>query len=123
MNAFKDDIPIYLQLRQQIEEQILARALKEEDQVKSFRVLAAEYRINPITAGNAITALVDEGVLYQKRGIGIFVANGARERIIDRRKGSFIRETLEPSLRLAKSYEIPKEEIMATTNSIYGEKQ
>ena len=56
MNAFKEDMPIYLQLRQQIEEQILARALKEEDQVKSLRVLATEYRINPITAGNAITA-------------------------------------------------------------------
>ncbi|MCD8480956.1 MAG: GntR family transcriptional regulator [Candidatus Cloacimonetes bacterium] len=123
MNAFKDDVPIYLQLRQQIEEQILARALKEEDQVKSLRVLAAEYRINPITAGNAITALVSEGVLYQKRGIGIFVSQGARERIIQSRRGSFIRETLEPNLRLAKSYEIPKEEIIAKTKSIYGEDQ
>ena len=123
MNAFKEDVPIYLQLRQQIEEQILARALKEEDQVKSLRVLATEYRINPITAGNAITALVSEGILYQKRGIGIFVAPGARETIIRSRKGSFVRESLEPTLRLAKSYDIAREEIIAKTNSIYGEEQ
>ncbi|HPF09390.1 MAG: GntR family transcriptional regulator [Candidatus Cloacimonetes bacterium] len=123
MNAFKNDVPIYLQLRQQIEEQILARALKEEDQVKSLRVLAAEYRINPITAGNALNTLVNEGVLYQKRGIGIFVSQGAREKIINSRKSSFIVETLEPSIRLAKSYDIPKEEIIAKTNSIYGEEQ
>ena len=123
MNAFKEDVPIFLQLRQQIEEQILARALKEEDQLKSLRVLAAEYRINPITAGNAITALVSEGVLYQKRGIGIFVAPGARDMIIRSRKGSFIRENLEPTIRLAKSYDIAKDEIIAKTNSIYGEEQ
>ena len=89
MNTFKDDVPIYLQLRQQIEEQILARALKEDEQLKSLRVLAAEYRINPLTAGKAITALVEEGVLYQKRGIGVFVAPEAREMIIKSRKDSF----------------------------------
>ncbi len=123
MNTFKDDLPIYLQLRQQIEEQILARALKEEDQVKSLRVMAAEYRINPLTAGKAITTLVDEGVLYQKRGIGIFVAPQAREMIIKSRRSSFIKDTLEPALRLARSYDIPKEEIITKTNSIYGGSQ
>lgn len=120
MKVFKDDMPIYLQLRQQIEEQILVRALKEEEQLKSLRVLAAEYRINPITASNAITALVDEGVLYQKRGIGVFVARQARELIIKRRRDSFISETLEPALRLAKSYDISKEEIITKTHNIYG---
>lgn len=123
MNTFKDDMPIYLQLRQQIEEQILARALKEEEQLKSLRVLAAEYRINPLTAGKAITALVDEGLLYQKRGIGVFVAPKAREMIIKSRKDGFITETLEPALRLAKSYDIPQEEIINKTKSIYGGSQ
>jgi GntR family transcriptional regulator len=123
MKVFKDDIPIYLQLKQQIEEQVLARALKEEDRVKSLRELAAEYRINPITAGNAINILVDEGILYQKRGIGVFVAPGAREKIISARRGSFVQETLEPSLRLARSYDIPKTQIINQINSIYGEEK
>ena len=123
MNAFKNDVPIYLQLRRQIEEQILAKALKEDERLKSFRELATEYRINPITVGNALNALVDEGILYQKRGIGVFVAPGAREKIISSKKNTFISESLEPSLRLAKSYEIPKRMIITTINDIYGEEQ
>lgn len=123
MNAFKDDIPIYLQLRRQIEEQILAKALKEEDRLKSLREMAAEYRINPITAGNAVNALVDEGVLYLKRGIGIFVSPGAREIIIANRKGSFMQESLVPALKLAKGYEISREEVFNEVKTIYGEEQ
>jgi DNA-binding transcriptional regulator YhcF (GntR family) len=123
MNAFKDDIPIYLQLRRQIEEQILARALKEEDRLKSLREMAAEYRINPITAGNAVNALVDEGILYLKRGIGIFVSPGAREMIITIRKSSFVQESLVPALKLAKGYEISREEVINKVKKVYGEEQ
>lgn len=123
MKAFKDDIPIYLQLRQQIEEQILARALKEEDRLKSLREMAAEYRINPITAGNAVNALVDEGILYQKRGIGVFVAPGARELIIANRKSTFVQESLVPTLKLAKGYEISQEDIIKKVKKVYGEEQ
>jgi DNA-binding transcriptional regulator YhcF (GntR family) len=123
MKVFNDDMPIYLQLRKHIEEQILARAIKEEDKLKSFRELAAEYSINPITVGNAINALVEEGILSNKRGIGVFVASGAREKIISSRRSSFVSDSLEPSLRLAKSYEIPKREILRTINDIYGEEK
>jgi len=123
MKAFKDDIPIYLQLRQQIEEQILARALKEEDRLNSLREMAAEYRINPITAGNAVNALVEEGILYHKRGIGIFVSPGAREMIIRSRKSSFVQESLVPTIKLAKGYEISREEIINKVKKVYGEEQ
>lgn len=121
MTIFKDDIPIYLQLRQKIEEQILAETLKEGDKLKSLRLLAAEYRINPITAGNAVNSLVDEGVLFQKRGIGVFVSHGARQLIIRHRYDDFVRDTLEPAFKLAKSYEMSKEEIIEMLNEIYGE--
>ena len=121
MTIFKDDIPIYLQLRQKIEEQILAETLKEGDKLKSLRLLAAEYRINPITAGNAVNSLVDEGVLFQKRGIGVFVSLGARDIIIHNRYDDFIRDTLTPSLKLAKSYEMPQSELNDLILKIYGE--
>ncbi len=91
--------------------------------MKSLREMAAEYRINPITAGNAVNALVEEGILYHKRGIGIFVSPGARAKIIASRKNSFIQESLEPSLRLAKNYEIPKEEVISKVHSVYGEEK
>lgn len=123
MNYFKADVPIYLQLRQEIEEQILDYVLREEDQIKSYRALAAEYRINPITVGNAINQLVAEGILYQKRGIGVFVAPSARKMIIRSRRQSFLEDTLEPALRLARSYEVPLEEIISKSKSIYGEEK
>lgn len=121
MKVFKDDVPIYLQLRQQIEEQILARALREEESVKSLRVLAQEYRINPLTAANAINLLVDEGILYQKRGIGVFVSTGARDQIIKSRRGRFIEDTLVPAMQLAKRLEITEEEVIKKVRVIYGE--
>lgn len=121
MKAFRDDLPIYLQLRRQIEEQILMRVLKEDDPVKSLRVMAQEYRINPLTAANAINALVDAGILYQKRGIGVFVSPEAREMIIASRRSSFVEETLVPALTLAKGLEIPSGDIINTVKSIYGE--
>ncbi|MFW5628061.1 MAG: GntR family transcriptional regulator [Candidatus Cloacimonadaceae bacterium] len=121
MSIFKDDIPIYLQLRQKIEEQILAGALKEGEKLKSLRLMSAEYRINPITAGNAVNALVQEGILFQKRGIGVFISEGARELIIKNRYKNFKKDTLEPALRLAKSYEMPQIELMNLILRIYGE--
>lgn len=121
MSIFKDDIPIYLQLRQKIEEQILDGALKEGDKLQSLRLMSAQYRINPITAGNAVNALVDEGILFQKRGIGVFISEGARELIIKNRYKNFKKDTLEPALRLAKSYEMPQIELMNLIISIYGE--
>ncbi|HHV37757.1 MAG TPA: GntR family transcriptional regulator [Candidatus Cloacimonetes bacterium] len=121
MSIFKDDIPIYLQLRQKIEEQILDGALKEGDKLQSLRLMSAQYRINPITAGNAVNALVDEGILFQKRGIGVFVSEGARELIIKNRYKNFKKDTLEPALRLAKSYEMPQIELMNLILRIYGE--
>jgi DNA-binding transcriptional regulator YhcF (GntR family) len=123
MKAFRDDLPIYLQLRQQIEEQVLMRVLKADEPVKSLRVLAQEYRINPITAANAINALVDEGILYQKRGIGVFVSPDARSKIISSRRSKFVEETLVPALNLAKGLEIPAGELISTIKKIYGEIQ
>lgn len=121
MTIFKDDIPIYLQLRQKIEEQILDGALKEGDKLQSLRLMSAQYRINPITAGNAVNALVQEGILFQKRGIGVFISEGARELIIKNRYKNFKKDTLEPALRLAKSYEMPQIELMNLILRIYGE--
>lgn len=119
MNEFRDDLPIYLQLQKIIEEQILASALKEDDKLKSLREMAAEYRINPITASNAVNALVEEGILYQKRGIGMFVATNAREKIIQSRRKGFMEDALRPALKQAKSYEFTKKEILTILDEVY----
>jgi GntR family transcriptional regulator len=92
------DRSIYLQIAERIEDSILQNALEEETQVPSTNQLAALYRINPATAGKGINILVDRGVLYKKRGIGMFVAAGARQQIRERRKETFTVSYIQPLL-------------------------
>jgi GntR family transcriptional regulator len=88
--------PIFVQIAEQIENDILAGALLEESQVPSTNEFASFYRINPATAGRGVNRLVDEGILYKRRGIGMFVAIGSRERLVAKRREQFQDEYLRP---------------------------
>lgn len=88
--------PIFVQIAEQIEDDIIAGSLPEESQVPSTNEFAAFYRINPATAGKGVNRLVDDGILYKKRGIGMFVAAGARARLIQVRKDRFRDEFVRP---------------------------
>lgn len=122
MKIFNDEAPLYLQLRKHIEELILQKSLSEEAAIPSIRTLAGDYKLNPVTVGNALSSLVEEGVLYKKRGVGIYVSPGARRLIITMRSQDFITEKLEPVLRKAQQLELPKEKIIKLTETIYGGK-
>ncbi len=76
---FDDRSPIYLQIAEQIKNDIVTGALAEDEQVMSTNQYAAFYQINPATAAKGFAQLVDEGVLYKKRGIGMFVSPDARK--------------------------------------------
>ena len=84
-----EDKSIYLQISQMIETDILRGILLEEERVPSTNELAKLYTINPATAAKGVNLLVDEGILYKKRGIGMFVSTGAAEKIRSRRKQEF----------------------------------
>ncbi|PPH77929.1 MULTISPECIES: GntR family transcriptional regulator [unclassified Rathayibacter] len=84
-----DSRPLFLQIAEQIENDIIDGALPEESQVPSTNEFAAFHRINPATAGKGVNLLVDDGVLYKKRGIGMFVAEGARDRLVEKRRTQF----------------------------------
>jgi GntR family transcriptional regulator len=90
--------PIFVQIAEQIENDILAGALDEETQVPSTNEFASFFRINPATAGKGVNLLVDEGILYKKRGIGMFVATGAKARLVAKRRDSFRSEFVNPLL-------------------------
>ena len=75
--SLNDQALIYLQIAQMLEDDILRGVCREEEQVPSTNELAREYNINPATAVKGINLLVAEGVLYKRRGIGMFVAPGA----------------------------------------------
>ncbi len=108
-----DDRSIYLQISQMIETDILRGILQEEERVPSTNELAKLYTINPATAAKGINLLVDEGILYKKRGIGMFIAPGAAEKIRQRRKQAFYQVRLGELLTEAKSLGITTEELIA----------
>lgn len=84
-----DGRPIFVQIAEQIEGQIVDGTMREEGQVPSINELAAFHRINPATALKGVNVLVDAGILYKRRGVGMFVASGARDILVQRRKDSF----------------------------------
>ncbi|WP_139368674.1 GntR family transcriptional regulator [Agreia bicolorata] len=91
-----DSRPIFVQIAELIENEIIAGTLPEETQVPSTNEFAAFHRINPATAGKGVNVLVDDGILYKKRGIGMFVASGARKRLVAKRRDQFQNEFVAP---------------------------
>jgi len=102
---------IYQQIAKAIEDDILRGALLEQDAVPSTNQLAKFYTINPATAAKGVNLLVDEGILYKKRGLGIYVSNGAKEMIIGKRKQTFFQDLLSSILVEAEYLHISKEEL------------
>lgn len=108
-----DDKSIYLQISQMIETDILRGILLENERVPSTNELAKIYTINPATAAKGINILVDNGILFKKRGIGMFVSPGATTAIRDRRKQEFYTHRLSELLTEARSLGISTKELIA----------
>ncbi|MFD1858821.1 GntR family transcriptional regulator [Aeromicrobium camelliae] len=105
--------PIYVQIADQIRHDVLAGALEEGQQVMSTTQYATTYRINPATAAKAFGQLVDEGVLYKQRGVGMFVAEGARARLREQRRQDFFAEKVDPLVHEADILGIDAAELTA----------
>ena len=96
-----------------IENDILRDILLEEERVPSTNELAKLYAINPATAAKGVNLLVDEDILYKKRGIGMFVSTGAKRRIMEKRKKNFYNDYVRSLLAEAGSLGITKKELIA----------
>ena len=107
-----DSKSIYLQISEMIETDIMRGILLEEEKVPSTNELAKLYAINPATAAKGVNLLVDEGIIYKKRGIGMFVAEGAKDIIIKKRKDSFYDTYIKQMLKEAQNLGLTKEEII-----------
>lgn len=116
------DKSIYIQVAELIENEIILGNLKDEDQAPSTNQFAKIYNINPATAGKGLNLLVEEGILYKKRGIGMFVSEGARKKIISKRQGIFYKEVLPQIIEEANRLEIPLDEIIDKIKEIKGGK-
>lgn len=106
-----DGRPLFVQIAEQIENAVVDGSLPEEAQAPSTTELAAFHRINPATAAKGVGRLVADGVLYKKRGIGMFVATGARALLLDRRREEFARQYLAPLLAEARKLGMDAEQV------------
>lgn len=111
-NVFNQEKSIYIQIAEMIENDILRDIIMEEERVPSTNELARMYTINPATAAKGINLLVDKGILYKKRGVGMFVENGAKEKIRNGRKADFYERFVKSLLEEAGSLGISKSELI-----------
>ncbi|MFX3636513.1 MAG: GntR family transcriptional regulator [Candidatus Pristimantibacillus sp.] len=103
--------PIFQQIAEQIEDDIIQGRLPEEAQVPSKNEFAAFYQINPATAAKGVNLLVDEGILYKKRGIGMFVAAGSRAVLVSKRQEMFFEQYVVTMVREAEKLGITTEQL------------
>jgi DNA-binding transcriptional regulator YhcF (GntR family) len=109
---FESEKPIFVQIADGIEDSVLSGVYAEEEQIPSITEFSVSYRINPATALKGINILVDEGIVYKKRGIGMFVAAGAVEKLRQKRKEQFFEAYIASLVKEAKRLGITQGEIM-----------
>lgn len=92
MSQFNDSQPIFLQIRQRIVEMILKKSVAEGEALPSVRQIATDLSVNPLTVTKAYDGLVDVGVVESRRGMGMFVREGAREKLLAHEREKFLSE-------------------------------
>ena len=104
--------PIFQQIYEMIEDDIIQGDLKEGDQIPSTTELSKFYQINRATAQKGLAMLIEDGHAYKQRGVGIFVAEGATQKLIDKRKEEFQLQFIKPMLEESKRLRMSKEEVI-----------
>lgn len=123
---FDDSRPIFIQLAERLVDDILRGQYEEGAQVPSTNELAAYLRINPATAGKGLGLLVERGILVKRRGIGMFVADGAKHRIEEERRERFVNDFVHPLLAEAHAIGLDRPAVLrlidetATSNPTSG---
>ena len=110
--TLNDQSLIYLQIARMLEDDILRGVYREEEQVPSTNELARGYNINPATAAKGIHLLVAEGILYKRRGIGMFVSQGAAETVRNKRRSAFYDGYVKPLVKEGKSLNLTGAELL-----------
>ena len=123
MAGFDGTRPIFLQLAEMLEEGIISGAYPEEGQIPSITEFSAALKINPATALKGINLLVDEGLVYKKRGVGMFVATGARDALLQKRRESFYTERVRPVAREVSSLGLTLPELIGLVERAYNDEE
>jgi len=113
MAELDEGVPLFVQIAERLADEIADGTLAEGERVPSTNELAAFYRINPATAAKGISMLTDDGLLEKRRGIGMFVAVGARGRLLAERRKRFTERYVEPLVAEAGRLGIDTDELAA----------
>jgi GntR family transcriptional regulator len=113
MAGLDEGAPLFVQIAGRLAEDIADGTLAEGERVPSTNELAAFYRINPATAAKGISMLTDDGLVEKRRGIGMFVAAGARTRLLAQRRQQFAERFVEPLVAEAGRLGIDADELAA----------
>jgi len=116
---FDDSTPIYLQIKSEIEKAIINGSLEEASAVPSIRIMAKQYRLNPQTISNAVSELLNEGILFKKRGIGMFVETGAQKKLKSKGLDEFLKIDLKEIVTKSRSLGISKKELINLIEDSY----
>lgn len=120
---FKDKQAIYLQIADVFCENILAKKWNEEDKIPSIRDMAIEIEVNPNTALRTYSYLQDQGIIYNKRGIGYFVATGGYQKTLEVVKVKFIEKELPAIFRTLSLVHLSIDDIVSLYNKYKNENQ
>ena len=112
--------PIFEQIKDWISDQIISGTLKENDRVPSTNEIVQFYKVNHLTVAKGVNQLVDQGVIYKKRGVGMFVAPDAKEKLMGERRQNFVDEYLKPMMDEADKLGLRKAEITEMINETKG---
>lgn len=118
---WNDSQPIYRQLRDRVIALILDGMLKDGDALPSVRAVAAEYNVNPLTVSKAYQELVDEALVETRRGLGMFVLPGARERLMDSERQRFLHEDWPPILERIRRLGLDAARLLNLSPPLQGE--
>lgn len=114
------DVPLFVQIAEQIEDDVFTGAFAEGDRVPSTNELAALLGINPHTVLKGMNILVDEGVIYKRRGMGMYVQDGARDKVRAKRKSAFDERYVTALVAEAKKLGLTKEQVVELVEKGYG---
>lgn len=118
---WNDKAPIYRQLKEQVVAMILDERLQAGDALPSVRQIAADFQLNPITVSRAYQELVDEKIVETKRGLGMFVLDGAKEKLLESERLRFLREEWPATLQRIQCLGLDLSELVSTQKETDGQ--
>ena len=111
--TFSPQKPLFQSIAEWLEDAILSDIYKEGEQVPSITEISVQYNINPATALKGVSLLVDSSLLYKKRGMGMFVSEGARAKLLEHRKEQFYSDYVQPLIHEAKRLQINDKDLFS----------